>query len=82
MLISILFDACCQQLEPEDEPAKDGDGKTNDEEEDDPLDAFMAGIDSQVQQEAEKPSEERVMNLEFARPLLKLNRTSLVSDGR
>ncbi|KAI8357117.1 P-loop containing nucleoside triphosphate hydrolase protein [Mortierella sp. GBAus27b] len=34
--------------------------KADDDEEDDPLDAFMAGIDSQVQQEAEKPSEERV----------------------
>ncbi|KAG0316710.1 ATP-dependent RNA helicase ddx42 [Dissophora globulifera] len=31
-----------------------------DEEEDDPLDAFMAGIDTQVQEEAEKPSTEKV----------------------
>lgn len=30
------------------------------EEEDDPLDAFMAGIDNQVLKEAEKPSEEKV----------------------
>ncbi|KAG0216252.1 ATP-dependent RNA helicase ddx42 [Mortierella sp. GBA30] len=34
--------------------------KEDDDDEDDPLDAFMAEIDTQVQQEAEKPSEEKV----------------------
>ncbi|KAI8598157.1 P-loop containing nucleoside triphosphate hydrolase protein [Dissophora ornata] len=34
--------------------------KGEEEEEDDPLDAFMAGIDTQVQEEAEKPSAEKI----------------------
>jgi hypothetical protein len=74
-----LPDACCRRLEPKDDPAKDEAGKTNDDEEDDPLDAFMAGIDSQVQQEAEKPSEERVMALELYRVTIraKLNKSCI-----
>ncbi|KAF9101835.1 ATP-dependent RNA helicase ddx42 [Mortierella sp. GBA35] len=34
--------------------------QTEEEEEDDPLDAFMAGIDTQVKKEAEMPSEEKI----------------------
>ncbi|KAG9322952.1 hypothetical protein KVV02_004328 [Mortierella alpina] len=51
------------RLQPKKEPTKDSSSDQADPEgadDYDPLDAFMAEIDTQVQQEAEKPSEEKV----------------------
>ncbi|KAF9961382.1 ATP-dependent RNA helicase ddx42 [Mortierella alpina] len=51
------------RLQPKKEPSKNSSTDQADQEGDDdydPLDAFMAEIDTQVQQEAEKPSEEKV----------------------
>ncbi|KAG0368451.1 ATP-dependent RNA helicase ddx42 [Gamsiella multidivaricata] len=56
-------DDAFSRLDPKKVPSEDilqGDIEGADEDEDDPLDAFMAKIDTQVQQEAEKPSVEKV----------------------
>jgi len=53
----------CPRLEPSRETG-DGTAAKVEEEEADPLDAFMAEIDTQVQKEAEAPSEEKVEKMD------------------